>query len=156
MQQILPALFLIFSFVYAAKSQSITLQPAFTAITVADIDTSIQWYSNVLHLQLRNRTDNLERGVKQAVLHNSETMIELLEFETGISVDTLLGKFPPGAQALGFFKFGFYVTDISKTHDELAEKKVQFVGRIVTDPIDKRKTFLIADPDGHLIQFFEK
>jgi hypothetical protein len=140
----------------SANNQTVKLQPSFTAITVTNIDSSMNWYINTLNLRLRNRIDNDEKGFKQAILINSESMIELVELKMGISIDTLLSKYPKATQSLGFYKFGFTVSNIDKLYKELASKNVTFYGKLVTDPIDNKRTFLITDPDGNLLQFFEK
>lgn len=138
------------------RAQEFTFQPSFAAITVANIDSSINWYAKMLNLQTRNRVDNAEKGFKQAILVNKETMIELVELEAGISLDSLLSIHPKGTYAHGYYKFGFTVSNIEAVHSKFALMKVNFIGRMVSDPVSNKKTFLVADPDGNLVQFFEQ
>jgi len=147
---------LFFLFSFATNAQKVELKPAFTALVVANVDTSISWYSKVLNLKVRNRVDNAERGFKQVILQNPEIMIELVELNKAISQDSLLRQFPQGTRIIGINKFGFTVSDIDVMHKNLKSKKVSFFGQMVTDPISKKRTFLITDPDGNLVQFFEK
>lgn len=140
----------------SADSQITKLQPSFSAIIVANIDSSVNWYINTFNLTLRNRFDNSERGYKQAILISKQTMIELVELKTGITRDSLLNKFPQGTQLHGLNKFGFTVPDIDVLHKELTQKKVNFLGRMVTDQVSKKRTFLITDPDKNMLQFFEQ
>lgn len=141
---------------FSAAGQITKLQPSFTAIIVSDIDSSMNWYMNTFNLTLRNRFDNKEGGYKQAILISKQTMIELVELRTGIARDSLLNKFPRGTQFHGLNKFGFTVPDIDALHQELTQKKVNFLGRMVTDQVSNKRTFLIADPDKNMLQFFEQ
>lgn len=155
MKQIL-FLFLVSWSLNQLEAQKTKFQPLFTAITVKNIDSSVLWYSQVLQLNLRNRTDNAVRGFKQAILINDGIMIELVELNKSISADTLLKARPAGNQIYGYHKFGMAVSDIETLFKDLSLLNIQFVGKMVTDQVDQRKTFLIQDPDGNLIQFFEQ
>jgi len=141
---------------FATNAQDSKLQPYFAAAIVANIDSSISWYCNMLDLKQRNRFNNAERGYKQAILFNASTMIELVELAKGIPKDSLIKPYPQGSQGMGFSKFGFLVSDIDAIHSELEVKNAVFLGRMVTDGISKKRTFLIIDPDGNMIQFFER
>jgi len=137
-------------------AQTSKLQPFFTGLVVADVDSSIAWYSRVLGLKLRNRVDNEQRGFKQVVLINEEVMIELVELNKSISITSALENQSAGTKIHGFNKFGFSVPDIDSLFQQLAGQGVTFYGKMVVDPVNNKKTFLITDPDGNLIQFFEK
>ena len=147
-------LFLLF-FSHSANAQTLEIKPAFTTLIVANIDSSINWYSNVFHLRVRNRVDNTVRGFKQAILINSTSMIELVELNKTISQDSLLSQSPQGTRIRGINKFGFTVSNIDSLYKDLLSKNVRFYGKMVTDPISNKRTFLVTDPDGNLVQFFE-
>ena len=53
-------------------------------------------------------------------------------------------------------KFGFMVKEIDVLFQKLKDQNIKFTGRMVTDPINNKKTFLVNDPDDNLIQFFEQ
>lgn len=53
-------------------------------------------------------------------------------------------------------KFGFVVNDIDDLYRKLRDQNIKFTGRMVTDPVNNKKTFLVNDPDDNLIQFFEQ
>ena len=132
------------------------LKPFFTAIVVSNIDSSIAWYKKVAGLQLRNRTDAPERGFIQANLHNKEMLIELIQGDSSLSGRSILEKYPARTRIRGFIKFGFMVKDIDSLFEQLKVQNIKFTGRMVTDPVNNKKTFLINDPDDNLIQFFEQ
>ena len=140
---------------FSADCQNLKFQPFFTAITVKNIDSSINWYTKVLDLKIRNRVDNDTRGFKQAILINNNIMIELVELKKSISADSLLLTQSPGTQVLGIYKFGFTVPKIDSLFQHLTAMAITFHGKMVVDPVNNKKTFLVSDPDGNLIQFFE-
>jgi hypothetical protein len=131
-------------------------KPYFSAIVVSNIDSSIAWYKKLFKLELRNRTDAPERGFIQANLHNDEMLIELIQVDSGLAQKEILEKYPPRTRIRGFMKIGFLVKDIDGLFSLLKKQDIKFTGKMVTDPVNNKKTFLINDPDDNLIQFFEQ
>lgn len=131
-------------------------KPYFSAIVVKNIDSSLAWYKKVLGVQLRNRTDAPERGFVQANLHNGEMLIELIQVDSSLSKEKILKGQPPKTTVQGYMKFGFMVKDIDGLYNKLKDQNIKFTGRMVTDPVNNKKTFLVNDPDDNLIQFFEQ
>lgn len=152
MKKLLFILFVIATDVVHAQD----LKPFFSAIVVSNIDSSIAWYKKVLGLKLRNRTDAPERGFIQANLNNEEMLIELIEVDSSLSGPGILEQYPAKTRIRGFMKFGFIVKDIDSLFKQLKVQNIKFTGRMVRDPINNKKTFLINDPDDNLIQFFEQ
>ena len=130
--------------------------PYFQALVVSNIDTATSWYSKVLKLKLRNRVDSEERGFKQAILHNDKTMVELVELKNMVSENEALKSFPERTRLIGFYKIGFIADDLDECHNRLEKFNVKFYGKTVTDSVSGKRTFLVTDPDGNLVQFFEK
>jgi hypothetical protein len=83
-------------------------------------------------------------------------MVELVELKKSISMVTALENRPPGTKIRGYNKFGFSVPEIDGLFRHFSETGVAIFGKMVVDPVNNKKTFLITDPDGNLIQFFEK
>lgn len=152
-----PAALLIIACCFQLTTQAQTkFQPLFTAITVENLDSSINWYGKVLNLKLRNRVDNAARGFKQAVLQDKGIMIELVQLDKAVSGDSVLSAYPKGSTLLGFYKFGLLVADIQGLFNQLHSMAVNMHGKLVADPVSGKRTFIIADPDGNLVQFFEE
>ena len=143
-------------FAFCSTVQSQQSKPYFSAVVVSNIDSSIAWYKKVLKLELRNRTDAPERGFIQANLHNKEMLIELIQVDSSLSGSSILEKHPQKTRIRGFMKFGFVVKDIDGLFQQLKDQNIKFTGRMVTDPVNNKKTFLVNDPDDNLIQFFEQ
>ena len=152
MKRLIIVLFIAFS----GCSYSQDLKPYFSAVIVRNIDSSVTWYSKVLGLQLRNRTDAPERGFRQANLFKDDLLIELIQADSSLSANKIIEKHPPKTRIRGFAKFGLSVKNIDELFSKLKEQNIKFTGRMVTDPISNKKTFLINDPDDNLIQFFEQ
>ena len=131
-------------------------KPNFVAIIVGNIDTSIKWYSGKLGFELLNRTEDEDRGFKQANIKRGSASIELIETSTSINSKEILDEKPRGSQIRGIFKFGFYIADFDHWINHLSELEVDFHGRVVQDQSTGRKMIIIKDPDGNRIQLFEE
>ena len=148
--------FILLIIIVSLASHAQDFNPSFSAVVVSNIDSSIAWYKKVLGLELRNRTDAPERGFIQANLFNKEMLIELIEVDSSLSEKTILKNHPSRTRIRGFMKIGFSVKDIDGLFALLKQQNIKFTGRMVTDPINNKRTFLINDPDDNLIQFFEQ
>lgn len=149
-------LIIVFFIAFSHCSYSQDLKPYFSAVIVSNIDSSVSWYSKVLGLQIRNRTDAPERGFRQVNLFKDGLLIELIQVDSSLSEEKILEKHPLKTRIRGFAKFGLTVKNIDSLFSKLKEQNIKLTGRMVTDPINNKKTFLINDPDDNLIQFFEQ
>ena len=149
-------LIIVFFIAFCCCSYSQDLKPYFSAVIVSNIDSSVAWYSKVLGLQLRNRTDAPERGFRQANLYKDDLLIELIQVDSSLPGNKILETHPPKTRIRGFAKFGLSVKNIDALFSKLKAQNIKFTGRMVTDPINNKKTFLINDPDDNLIQLFEQ
>lgn len=131
-------------------------EPYFGAVIVNNIDSSVSWYAKVLDLETQNRTDSPERGFRQANLSNEKLLIELIELEGSLSPQTVLENYPSKTSIKGIMKIGFKVDNIDTIYNNFKAMKLMFRGGMVTDPLTGKKMFIILDPDGNYIQFFEK
>jgi len=132
-------------------------QMYFMALFVRNIDSSVAWYSKVYTLKQRNRTDNVQRGFKQVNLVGDNMFVELIELSKGVDKTDLLKNAAGGTMINGFFKTGFLVDNIEMTLAELRSLHVKVNGNgIFTDPVNNKKQFQVLDPDGNILQYFEK
>lgn len=127
--------------------------PNFAAIVVNDINISSPWYQSVFGMTLKSESD-MASGLKQIVLSSALMEVELLEFSGSLSRSSILVGHVAGAQVQGLFKIGFTVSDMDKMLSHLKAVNVP-VPRIYTDTQTRKRNFLITDPDGNYIQFFE-
>ena len=131
-------------------------RPYFTAIIVSNIDTAVQWYTDKLGFELRNRNELPERNIRQANLQRGHALIELIQIGTALFPDDLLADQPRGTELAGVSKFGFSVADFDRWIEFLTAAGTEFLGRVVQDPVSGKKTIILKDPDGNLVQLFEE
>ncbi len=149
-------LLLVQSFLLIAQIQSPPdINPFFSAIIVQNIETSVNWYSEILSYEVFNQTENEEFGIKQANLTRNNALLELIELNSAISQKTVLKDQPKNARISGFFKLGFEVSNFDEWIQFLNKKKVELQGNVVIDPNSKKRMVIILDPDGNRIQLFD-
>jgi catechol 2,3-dioxygenase-like lactoylglutathione lyase family enzyme len=128
--------------------------PYFSGVIVSNIETSSSWYQSVFSLKVKSRIDDPDYGAKVAILESSKILIELLEMKAALAPKDLLQVKPEGSRIRGHFKIGFKVSDMDEWLKRMASLKIP-VDRVYTDAATRKRNFLINDPDGNLIQFFE-
>jgi glyoxylase I family protein len=146
--------FILLLFSINGFAQENSVKPFFSAVIVQDMDASIDWYEGVLEFSVASRTDNEERGLRQANLVNSETVIELIEISSSIGIDEIQALKPNTRYVQGFFKFGLIVDDFDGWEQRLKQKGVEFRGESMYDSLTQRSMMIILDPDGNRIQLF--
>lgn len=144
---------LIISTGYSQDAKPFEQIPYFTAVIVKNVDSSVEWYQSVFDLKLNKTIDDPQNGFRVRILASPHFVVELIENKSWLDRDKILKGQPEGTQIEGFFKTGFKVSDLDACITHLKKLKIP-VDRIYTDP-DKKRNFLINDPDGNLIQFFE-
>ena len=149
-------------FIFAAfilsqdETTNFVLESYFSAIIVSDIDSSTPWYKSLLNLDQLDRIENNERGFKIAILANDKVLIELIEFKNGITKKSALENLAENKRLIGHFKIGYRVGDFEEWHRRLENMDIEFYGKTFTDRNLGKRSFIILDPDGNYIQFFER
>jgi len=118
------------------------------------VDSSTAWYQSVFDLKIKNRINDTERGFRVVILESATFLLELIENKSWPDQKKLLADKPSGTRIQGFFKIGCKVPDMDACIKRLGGLKI-IPERIYTDSETKKRNFLINDPDGNLIQFFE-
>lgn len=140
-----------------------------TAIAVSDTETSMNFYSNLLGLELAGESENY--GTEQEHLNNvfgARLQISGLKAAKGMAVEFLEYLAPPdgrpfpddsNANDLWHWEITMIVDDIEKTEENLRKNNVEFIssGVIETnDRMDFSQGLLVRDPDGHGIKIIER
>ena len=136
------------------SSQPFEYRPSFSAIVVSNIDASAEWYKKVFGLTTGKQLIENNLGVRLVVLESEKFSIELLEFRGSLARKDLLQGKPEHTEIQGHFKIGFNVPDMDACLKYLASLQI-IVPQVWTDSKTKKKNFIISDPDGNRIQFFE-
>jgi len=152
---VLNLLVMISAFVAGAQTRpGVKYEPYFAAVIVHDVDSSAAWYQSVFDLKIQNRINDIERGFRVRILESPTFLLELIENKSWPAQKQLLAEKPDGTRMEGFFKIGFQVPDMNACLKHLADLKI-IPERIYTDSATKKRNFLVNDPDGNLLQFFE-
>jgi lactoylglutathione lyase len=101
-------------------------------LLVSNMDTSVQFYNDVLNLPLKKRSDDWTE------FFNKETVLALHP-----------AKHKEKLKAGQHILIGFSASDFEKTVKNLEEKKVAFFKNPKDEVFGKHA--IIEDPDGHLI-----
>lgn len=141
--------------------QKDTFQTQLIAICVEDLETSLKWYAEKLDFEIeKDIEDYPDYGLKLAFMRLGELHLELIESKSSIISSTLL----PNKESYigGGFKLGLRLNDLQQKFDRLKEMPdVEFVVEIGDLPANDlpikwpSQHFLIKDPDGNFIQFFD-
>ena len=139
-----------------AQCQSIApeWQPYFSAVVVKNLATSVKWYQSVFDLRVKTQMIDPNQSYRITILESSSYLLEILELKGSLVRKDLLKDKPDGTELQGHFKIGFKISDVNKWLEHLKSLSIT-VPQVWTDSKTGRKNFLIQDPDGNLVQFFE-
>lgn len=137
-------------------SQTPDLRASFIAIIVSDMDSSSRWYKDLLNFQEVGRIENADIGLVQVNLIRGEARIELIEIQSAIDHNQILGTAGKGKRLTGLFKVGFSVKNFDGCIEHLNSNEIEVADDIVTDPLTGGRMVVIRDPDGNRIQLFEE
>lgn len=129
-------------------------EPYFPAIVVNDLGISVAWYKSLFGLKVKTESADITSGYKVAILESENMMIELMELRGSLPREQLLAGKPEGTQIQGLFKIGFKVPNVDACLKRLSQLHIE-VPQVWEDKTSKKRNFLIKDPDGNLIQFFD-
>lgn len=138
------------------KQNGSPLRASFAALIVSDFEASLNWYNQILGFKILNQNEIRSRSIKQANLQRGAFYLELISIENSISANKILKKQPDKSLVHGFFKLGFSVGNLELWAEQLEDLGVEIQGKIVYDKNRNKKMFIIKDPEGNRIQFFEE
>src|SRR5688572_29123502 len=119
----------------------------FFAISVSNADSSSAWYERVFQLELLKEFKTPDGKVK--IIGNDNLLVEIIE--TVRSVDKTacnVGRNEP-YRIRGFFKIGFYVSDIKGAEQYLKKKNVIIKHGIFEDADAGIRSLIIEDNSGN-------
>jgi catechol 2,3-dioxygenase-like lactoylglutathione lyase family enzyme len=130
-----------------------TTRGAFFALSVADLDASVKWYSDKLGLSIAMRPPKQDKSAV-TVLEGGGLIVELIERDDARPLIAAA----PGVTATylvhGIFKAGFIVDDFDRTLATLRERGVGIAMGPFPARGDQRANVIIRDTGGNLIQIF--
>jgi len=126
---------------------------AFFALSVADLDASVKWYSAKLGLTVVMRPPKQDKSAV-AVLEGGGLTVELVHRDDAMPLTKAAPSVTASDQIHGFFKAGVIVDDFDKTLATLRARGVAIaVGPFPTSET-QRANVIVRDNAGNLIQIF--
>lgn len=116
------------------------LRPFLAGINVPDADSAARWYRD--NLGFTENGASTINGLRQVVVERGPYAIEMLSSKD--------------ARALGVSKLGFVVDDLDPVLHELQRRGVHIVRGITTLSQFQIRFMLIQDPNGNVIQLFDR
>jgi catechol 2,3-dioxygenase-like lactoylglutathione lyase family enzyme len=123
-------------------------------VIVKDIDVSVTWYKSIFGLTVKNESNDAGPDTKLLLWSLKKLLVELIELRGSLSREALLAVKPDGTQIQGHFKVGFKVKDIDACLKRFAQLQIE-VPRVWKEHRSGKRNFIVSDPDGNLIQFFD-
>lgn len=148
---------LVFSITLAGSipgSAQSEVRPFFSSVVVSDIEAATQWYTSVLKVPVKIRENNDTYGYKLAILENTNLGIELMELKGALSQKNILKNELQDTKVMGFFKLGFKVENMDAWIAHLKTLNIK-IDKVWKDDKTGKRNFMINDPDGNIIQFFD-
>jgi predicted enzyme related to lactoylglutathione lyase len=152
--QLLIALVICLPHVVTGQTSSAKVTPYFFAVVVSNVETSSKWYGDLFGLKITKRDVNDQHGYKVFIMENDAMLVELMELKVSVAQAELLKHHPEGTRIHGHFKIGFKVAEMDSFLSHLRTFQIK-VPQIWTDAKNGKRNFLISDPDGNYVQFFE-
>lgn len=139
-----------------AKPDQGTLGAAapFIALSVADLDQQLAWYTETLGFRVHSRGEVPNRGIKFALLQSGSALIELLQIPDARPRQAIAPSIQDSSRIHGFFKSGMVVPDIEATYNSLKAKGVKFAFELSKPAGGPYRVFGLNDPEGNLLQIF--
>lgn len=143
------------------SKQSVELKANLVGVCVENIETSLLWYVEKLDFEVEKEIlEYPEYGLKQAFLKSGNFHLELVELEDSYKSNELLSG---GQEVLGGMnKLGLKLGNFEEKFEQLQKlDDVEFLTDIGELPPSSLSIdwpahyFLIKDPDGNYIQFFD-
>ena len=140
------------------QSALATARPYLVSLSVANLDTSVRWYRDMLGFRETRRQNVPDSSLRISFLELNGFRRELIEFKDSVSSAAIRSKFPAvddQAKVQGFGKLAFAVTNVGEVAASLKNKKVKFVREVTQDKDTGEIWFIIEDADGNWLQFLE-
>lgn len=139
-----------------APAQPLEAAPFFMALSVADAEKSAAWYGEVLGFDVARRVEMEESGIRVLILRRPGALLELVQHPEARAPSDLEPPLERRFLLHGPFKLGFLVDDLDAAGERLAALGVPLRGRTFTEPDGSFRSLQVEDPDGNILQLFER
>lgn len=130
---------------------AIELRPRLIAISVADLDASVDWYRRIFGFEVGETYEFPDEGMRLAFVERDGFELELIEL-AGAVPDDPPEPYNPSTRR-GFNKLAFWSDGIAALYERALAH-----GADVQSPLSPSRRlgrfFILSDPDGNWIQVF--
>lgn len=126
----------------------------FIAISVADLDAQVAWYTQTLGFEIGSQGSVPGRSIRYALLRQGATLIELLQIPEARPRSVAARDAGDASRIHGFFKAGMVVDDVAGLYQRLKAQGVAFAFELGQPAGGPYRAFGLNDPEGNLLQFF--
>jgi catechol 2,3-dioxygenase-like lactoylglutathione lyase family enzyme len=139
-----------------ATSPTYTYLVHTVAISVANLEQSIDWYQKNLGFQLLQRRDFPESQVSTAILGEAGFQLELIQHTGSRPIWQLVPDHSQPTLIQGFKKIVLQTRELMSLYESLRQKGVTFVYPDLQETLGVwGKWFMIEDLDGNIFQLID-
>jgi catechol 2,3-dioxygenase-like lactoylglutathione lyase family enzyme len=128
--------------------------PAFFAVSVAELDSSVAWYTRVLGVEPVRFVEGRGGRSRAVVMRRGELVVELISYDGSVGPADIETPTAHRYALQGLVKTGIYVSDAAVWYDHLQTAGVEVDPQVGVDEALEVKTFVFRDRDGNRIQVF--
>lgn len=141
-----------------ATSSASAVEPApfFSAISVADLERSVEWYTRVLGFEIRREASVPARSIEITLLERSDALLELVEIGDARPLSELAPEISRRQFVHGVYKIGFLVEDLDQLIEHLTTLDIPLRSDPIEEPDGGLRSLQVTDPDGTIVQIFER
>lgn len=129
-----------------------TINGAFLAVSVADLDASVKWYTEKLGLTVYQSAPRRD-GAAFALLEGSGLIVELVQLDDAVPFNKVAPAARGRERVHGLFKTGVIVPDFDRLVATLKERGVEIAYGPYAKTAQQRANVIIRDNAGTMIQF---
>ena len=145
----------LFFLVSINASGATPFRPVVIGIYAQNYESTVEWYIRNFGFETTNEVSNENANVKIGFLDNGVFELEIYADIVASSESVRLDRDRFGMPSEGFVKLSLEADDLRQLADALVANGVPFVREInESDRKPGQSWFMVADPDGNLIQVF--
>jgi len=138
-----------------SETSLFTTTGAFFALSVGDINASVNWYSEKLGLKIVMQPPKTNQSTV-VVLEGNGLIVELIQHDDSLPLSQVAPTIQNNILVHGIVKVGVIVDDFDETVAGLRERNVSIFLGPFPATAEQRANVIIKDNEGNLIQFFGK
>ena len=126
------------------------------ALSVSNINRSIEWYQEVLGFKLISKTDFDAIQAKGAFMQGPGLRLEFLQTANAYRIEEMFAAPPAHLNPIGNKSLILHVDDLTQLSAYLHQRNVEILWEQLVINQEGMKNTMIKDIDGNFISIFEK